>query len=114
MPTFAPESSSPCPTSIIIVLPVRGIIASTLNENLGAPIVGNKTYGKGLLQKVLHLYNGYTISYTTEEWVTSKKKMVEQVGIEPTIKAENVEGYTSDDYIEKATDSIKKILNNNM
>ena len=90
------------------------MIASTLNENLGAPIVGNKTYGKGLLQKVLHLYNGYTISYTTEEWVTSKKKMVEQVGIEPTIKAENVEGYTSDDYIEKATDSIKKILNNNM
>ena len=90
------------------------MIASTLNENLGAPIVGNKTYGKGLLQKVLHLYNGYTISYTTKEWVTSKKKMVEQVGIEPTIKAENVEGYTSDDYIEKATDSIKKILNNNM
>lgn len=60
------------------------LIASTLNENINAPIVGSNSYGKGTIQKTLELSNGRLIKYTIKEWVTSKKNKVDEVGIKPT------------------------------
>lgn len=60
------------------------LLASALKENLNIPVVGTKTYGKGLIQNMIPLANGRMILYSTKEWVTSKKQRVEEVGITPT------------------------------
>lgn len=62
------------------------LLASALNENINTPIVGTKTFGKGLTQNMIELANGRTILYSTKEWVTSKKQKVEEVGIFPTVE----------------------------
>ena len=88
------------------------MLASTLNENLNAAIIGTTTFGKGYLQKVLPLYDEYAVVFSVEEWVTSNKKKVEEVGIAPTIEAvqqeENVE---SDTALDQALENIKSMTN---
>ena len=46
----------------------------SLKENLGAKLVGKKTYGKNTIQNNLHLSENYGIKYTVSEWFTSKEK----------------------------------------
>lgn len=62
------------------------MIAAALRDNAGAKLVGTTTYGKGYMQKIIKLANGRYAQHTTEEWVTSKKEVVEGTGIKPTIE----------------------------
>lgn len=64
------------------------VLTAALNENLNIDIVGTKTYGKGKVQKSKQLSNGTMIKYTIENWLTSKGKVIDKKGIEPTIKVE--------------------------
>ena len=86
------------------------MLASTLKENLNAPVIGTRTFGKGLLQEVIPLYDGYAVIYSTEEWVTSKKNKVEEVGIAPTVDLSS-ESTDTDMSVDKAIESIKAMIN---
>ncbi len=59
------------------------VLASALQEQYNAKIVGEKTYGKGSIQKVYTLSNGSSYKYTIENWKTSKGKVVDKKGITP-------------------------------
>ena len=64
------------------------VLASALNENLGSELIGQTTYGKGTVQKIKDLPSGGIIKYTTETWMTSQGKEINNIGIIPTIEVE--------------------------
>lgn len=69
------------------------VLASALNENCNAELVGTTTYGKGTVQRTKTLSSGDMIKYTVETWKTSQGKEIEGVGIKPTIEIELSETY---------------------
>ena len=90
------------------------VLAAALNEQLGTPLIGEKTYGKGTVQKTKQLSNGSLIKYTIETWKTSKGNNIDKVGIKPTIKVEQSKNYTrtgkdqDDNQLQKAIETIIK------
>lgn len=89
------------------------IMASMLQEQYGATLVGTKTYGKGSVQLTKELANGTLIKYTIEEWLTSNGKSIEKEGITPDIELELDESYfenysdESDNQLQKALELLK-------
>jgi carboxyl-terminal processing protease len=82
------------------------IFAAALNENLGVPLVGTKTFGKGSVQITKGLSNGSLIKYTIQEWLTPKGNHVNKIGITPTYEV-NIEGNVDTQY-NKAVEILKK------
>lgn len=62
------------------------IFAATLNESRGIELIGTTTFGKGTVQKTYYLDQKKTIGVklTTENWLTPKKKWIQDVGVAPT------------------------------
>ena len=89
------------------------IMASMLQEQYGATLVGTKTYGKGSVQGTKELSNGTLIKYTIEEWLTSNGKSIEKEGITPDVEIELDEAYfenysdESDNQLQKALELLK-------
>lgn len=57
-----------------------------LNENLGVPIYGQKTFGKGIMQSFFEYKDGAYLKYTSAAWLTPKDHAINKKGIEPTHK----------------------------
>lgn len=62
------------------------ILAGALKENGKATIVGEQTYGKGVIQELISLKDGSGIKITTEEYYTPNRNKINKVGIEPDEK----------------------------
>lgn len=62
------------------------ILAGALKENGKATIVGERTYGKGVIQELISLKDGCGIKITTEEYYTPNRNKINKVGIEPDEK----------------------------
>ncbi|KKP88948.1 MAG: hypothetical protein UR93_C0005G0004 [Berkelbacteria bacterium GW2011_GWA2_35_9] len=76
------------------------IVAGSLQDNQKAKIIGEKTYGKGSVQKLEELSNGGSLRLTIAKWLTPKDQEIDKNGIKPdieVIKQENV-----DNQLEKA------------
>lgn len=91
------------------------ILASTFKENYkNAVIVGKRSYGKGSVQKSKKLSDGTSIKYTTQRWLTSKGKWLDNKGVEPDLDIELSEeyrdnpGYDTDNQLQE---SLKKLKN---
>lgn len=59
------------------------ILAGALKDLGKAKIVGEKTYGKGVIQKVLSLADGSGLKITAEEYLTPNRTKINKVGIIP-------------------------------
>jgi carboxyl-terminal processing protease len=77
-----------------IVILVNGYTASASEVFAGAmqdyklaQIVGVQTYGKGVTQNVIPLFNGGALKITTEEYYTPNHHPVNHIGIKPDIEA---------------------------
>ncbi len=64
------------------------ILAGILKEDINATLIGNITYGKGVIQTVYPLKDGSGLKITTDEYYTPNHNKINKVGIEPTIKVE--------------------------
>lgn len=69
------------------------VLASALNENINAKLVGTTTFGKGTVQKTKTLTSNTMIKYTSETWRTSKSKEINEVGVKPTIEVKLNKNY---------------------
>lgn len=76
------------------------ILAGALKDNNKATLVGNKTYGKGVIQTLMKLSDGSGLKMTTEEYYTPNHNKINKVGIEP-------------DYETKLPDDITKLTDGN-
>ncbi|XP_065877872.1 carboxyl-terminal-processing peptidase 1, chloroplastic isoform X1 [Euphorbia lathyris] len=59
------------------------IVASALHDNCRAVLVGERTYGKGLIQSVFELHDGSGVVVTVGKYVTPNHKDINGNGIEP-------------------------------
>lgn len=59
------------------------ILSGALNEQIGAKLVGEKTFGKGSVQEFFSLSDGSTLKVTVAEWLTPKGKSINKEGISP-------------------------------
>lgn len=62
------------------------ILAGALKDNNKATIVGEKTYGKGVIQELLTLTDGSGLKITTNEYFTPNKNKINKVGITPDVE----------------------------
>ncbi len=90
------------------------IIAACFKDNYkNATVVGETTYGKGTVQKVVDLHSGSSVKYTTENWLTPKGDSINGVGVKPDIVEERSEKYIkestreNDNQLKKAIEVIK-------
>ena len=91
------------------------ILASCFKENYkNINIIGNKSYGKGTVQKSKSLNSGTSIKYTTEKWLTSKGKWINKKGVKPNIEVSlgeeyvNNPGHETDAQLQKAIEILKE------
>ncbi len=64
------------------------ILAGILKSYNKATIVGTKTYGKGVIQKLMTLSDGSGIKITTNEYYTPNREKINKVGITPDVVIE--------------------------
>ncbi len=74
------------------------IVAGALQDYGKATIVGEQSYGKGVVQTLLNLSNGATLKVTTADWYTPNGNSISQAGITPDI------------VIERTYDDINKMI----
>ncbi|KAJ3670786.1 hypothetical protein LUZ60_008212 [Juncus effusus] len=59
------------------------IVASALHDNCKAVLVGQRTFGKGLIQSVFELHDGSGVVVTIGKYITPKEMDINGNGIEP-------------------------------
>lgn len=81
------------------------ILAGALKENGKATIVGEKTYGKGVIQELISLKDGSGIKITTEEYYTPNRNQINKIGITPDEEVSLPDEVTSSYNIDKKYDT---------
>jgi len=81
------------------------IVAAALKENDKATIIGEITYGKGLIQELITLSDGSGIKITIEEYYTPKGNKINEVGITPDKKVSLPEGIETSYNLERKDDT---------
>lgn len=62
------------------------ILAGALHDNNAAQLVGEKTFGKGVVQDMVDTSDGGSLKVTIAKWYTPKGKNISKEGIEPDVK----------------------------
>ncbi len=86
------------------------IFTAALHDNGKATVIGTKTYGKGLVQTSLPLYDGSALLLTTSKYFTPSGVCINEIGIEPDIYLELPEGKTLNDYTTDTDPQIAKAI----
>ena len=88
------------------------ILSGALKDSHKATLVGRKTFGKGLVQKVVPLPNQTGVNVTIARYLTPNGTDINKLGIKPDIEVGNefdfFVGNQKDEQLEKA----KEVLNN--
>lgn len=83
------------------------ILAGALKDHKAAVLVGEKSYGKGLVQTVYPLPGGDALLLTTDKYYTPNDIDIDQIGIIPDYVVKNPENARSDAQMEKALEILK-------
>ena len=85
------------------------ILAGILKEDVdNCTLIGNTTYGKGVIQTLYPLTDGSGIKITTNEYFTPNHNKINKIGIEPDIK---VDDYLFTGTLDKENDTqLKKAI----
>lgn len=64
------------------------ILAGALLDRGRAPLIGQKTFGKGSVQLVFPLSDGSSLHITANLWFTPSRRQLDKIGLPPTIAVE--------------------------
>ena len=83
------------------------IVTGALKDYKRALIIGEKTFGKGIVQQIIPIGDGEAIKLTIAQYFTPKGNYIHEKGIEPDIKVEMneilaIKGYANDSEEAKA------------
>ncbi len=88
------------------------ILAAALSENRGIKLIGEKSFGKGSVQEMGDLSDGSSLKITIAHWLTPKRNLINEKGIEPDVEvkitAEDTDS-NKDPQLDKALEIIKEI-----
>ena len=82
------------------------IMASCLQDNGIAKIVGTTTFGKGVVQSIIPIIDGTGLKLTTSEYFRANGNKIHGIGVIPDYKIENLDE-NNDLQLEKAIDLLK-------
>ena len=88
------------------------ILAGALRDNRGILLIGEKSFGKGLVQELEKLSEGSSLKITVAKWLTPKGELITDKGLEPDIKVEMTEEDYEEDrdpQLDKAVEIIKEM-----
>lgn len=85
------------------------ILAGALRDERNVSLIGENSFGKGLIQKLDYLSNGSSIKITVSEWLTPKGNPISEKGLEPDFKVEITDQET-DSQLNKAVEILKEII----
>lgn len=61
------------------------ILAGALRDRLQAPLIGEKTFGKGSVQEIEDLPDGSTLKLTVAHWLTPNGTSIDKTGLQPDL-----------------------------
>ena len=82
------------------------VFTAALKEHGRAWVVGEKSYGKGVVQKLFPLSNGAALQMTVSHYYTPKGNMIEGVGIQPNQQYLLQHDMKEENYLEHVADII--------
>ena len=88
------------------------ILVGALKDNGKATVVGEKTYGKGVIQELLTLSDGSGIKVTVEEYYTPNRNKINKIGITPDVEVASSEEIIVEMEQDKQLQEAIKILKN--
>jgi carboxyl-terminal processing protease len=62
------------------------MLAGAFQDNHRAIVIGDKTYGKGVVQSIFSLGDGAALTLTTDRYLTPKGRNIHKIGIQPDVK----------------------------
>ncbi|MCD7893325.1 MAG: S41 family peptidase [Erysipelotrichaceae bacterium] len=66
------------------------VMSASLKENLNYVLVGETTYGKGIVQTQITLSDGSTLKLTTQKWLTPDGNWIQGEGITPDVEVDDI------------------------
>ncbi len=121
---YAHRYNTICSNIPLIVLVNHGsasaseIFSGAIQDDKRGILLGSKTFGKGSVQSVIDLSDGYGLRYTTAYYYTPSGRMIHHKGIEPDIEVdmpilnhqdiENIKKIMKDEIIKKWVKKHKK------
>lgn len=85
------------------------ILAGALKDNKKAKLIGEKTFGKGVVQSVIPLVDGSAIKLTTSQYFTPSGVVIDKKGIQPDIKIKDNLKTKNDEVIDRALKYLKTV-----
>lgn len=86
------------------------ILAGALRDQLGARLVGEKSFGKGLVQEQISLFDGSSMKVTIAQWLTPNGSYINEQGLEPDIFVASDNGEEEEDIqLAKAIEILQNI-----
>jgi carboxyl-terminal processing protease len=84
------------------------IVAAALHDRLKAPIVGRRTFGKGVFGQVFELSNGGALDLVVGNYYTPAGKNLNRKGISPDVPAVDALKTKQDEALDRATATLAK------
>ncbi|MCR5294731.1 MAG: S41 family peptidase [Lachnospiraceae bacterium] len=82
------------------------ILAAALRDN-GFEIVGEKSYGKGVIQTTIELEDGSALKLTIMQYLSPNKKVINKKGVKPDYKVKDNENTETDEQLNKALEVLE-------
>ena len=64
------------------------IFAGAIKDHERGKIIGEQSFGKGVVQELTQFYDGSSLKITVAEWLTPKGRSIDGVGVIPDILME--------------------------
>ena len=84
------------------------IFAGAIKDFKAGTIIGNTSFGKGIVQTIMPLSDGSAIKLTIQRYFTPSGVNIQGTGIEPDIKVEENSETERDDQLQKAIDTLSE------
>ncbi len=81
------------------------LLAGTLRDNTGAPLIGKKSYGKGVVQMTYPFADGSVVKLTVEKYYTPNGHDINNIGIAPDYEVDLLSD--KDEQLQMALEVIK-------
>jgi carboxyl-terminal processing protease len=100
----------------VVVLVDRGtasaseIVTAALNERLKAPVVGLRTYGKGVFGQIFDLSNGGALDLVVGNYYTPSGRNLNGRGIRPNVRTRDDLDTRPDEALERALDTLSESI----
>ena len=111
--TYKAQAGVDVPIETPVILLVDGntasaaeILAGALRDRKRAKLVGEKTYGKGSIQRIHRLSDGSALHVTFAKWFTPNDRAIDGQGLEPDVAVQSSPDY--DSYLRKALSLLGK------